>query len=707
MHDAPDRSGDKDAPTTRLEDLLEALRRSEARLREAQQLARLGSWEWDIRANVVTWSDELFRIYGLEPQSLSPSYEDFLERVHPDDRADVDARNHKAFADHQPFEDIKRVTKSDGTVFLMRTQGEVICDDDGNPLRMVGICEDVTTELRAREAETTLALIVESSNDAIYALTPDGRIESWNPAAERMFGYSVAEALGRPASALLAHHGADTHERVLTAALSGERIEPFETTLLHSDRCLVEVSLSFSPMRSGAGERVEGVSVIARDNTECKRLERQLRQLADHDALTGLFNRRRFDEELGRAMANAMRFSESSALLLIDIDDFKYVNDTLGHAAGDELLRSVTATLQRRVRSTDVLARVGGDEFALLLARAGADEARTVAADLVQAARDHTLALGGGFVRVTVSVGAVIFDATSGTGENVLIAGDRAMYEAKAQGRDRYVIYEDVTTGAERASMPWEQRIRRALETDGFELHCQPILTLGSHDVTSYELLLRLREPDGTLTYPGAFLDVAERLGLIHAIDRWVVSQAIALVAAHPRLTFAVNVSGASMDDHDLPALVHGELIRTGADPSRLVFEITETATIARMDDARRFAEALTELGCQLAIDDFGTGFGSFFYLKHLPVAFLKIDGDFIANPRSRTDELVIEAIVGMARGLGKRTIAEFVGDDETIATLSALGVDFAQGYHIGRPFDVALLPRTAVASEPGPAPRA
>ncbi|MFP5362474.1 MAG: EAL domain-containing protein [Thermoleophilia bacterium] len=681
--------GDAAAEHRRMED---ALRRSEARLREAQQLARIGSWEWDIPANVVTWSDELFRIYGLQPQSLTPTYEDFLARVHPDDRADVDARNHKAFADHAPFEDVKRVTKEDGSGILMRTQGEVVCDADGNPLRMVGVCEDVTEQMRAREAESRLALVVEAASDAIYTVGRDGRIASWNPAAERMLGYSAAEALGAPAVTLLSHHGAETHELLMAAALGGERIAPFETTLQHSDRCLVEVSLSLSPLRSASGRAVDGVAVIARDDTERKRLERQLRHLADHDTLTGLYNRRRFDEELGRAMAGARRFEETSALLLIDIDDFKYVNDTLGHAAGDELLRSVAAMAQQRVRATDVLARVGGDEFGLLLPRANAGEARRVAADLVQAARDNTLMLGGGLVHTTVSVGAVAFDGASGTGENVMIAADRAMYDAKAQGRDRYVVYTDATAAARRSQMPWEQRIRTALEHDAFALHCQPIRALDGGRVAHYELLLRLPEEDGTLTYPGAFLDVAERLGLIHAIDRWVVTQAIGLVAAHPDLTFAVNVSGASMDDHELPALVRRELAGSGADPSRLVFEITETATIARMDDARRFAEALTGLGCQLAIDDFGTGFGSFFYLKHLPVSYLKIDGDFIANPRSRTDELVIEAIVGMARGLGKRTIAEFVGDDATIAMLSALGVDFAQGYHVGRPFPVALL---------------
>ena len=486
-----------------------------------------------------------------------------------------------------------------------------------------------------------------------------------------MFGYTAEQALGQPSATLLAHKSAQSYECAMAAALTGERIEPFETTLLHADRCLVEVSLSLSPMRSAARDEIEGVSVSARDNTERKRLERQLRHLADHDPLTGLYNRRRFDEELGRAMANARRYDEGACVLLIDIDDFKYVNDTIGHGAGDELLRSLAGMIQQRVRATDVLARIGGDEFALLLPRALADEARLVAADLVQAARDHVLALGIGLVHVTVSVGAVAFDATAGTGENVLIAADRAMYEAKAQGRDRYVVLSDVATVAGRPQVPWEQRIRGALENDGFVLHCQPILGLAGSDVSHYELLLRLRESDGSLTYPGAFLEVAERLGLIHAIDRWVVSQAIELVCAHPDLTFAVNVSGASMDDHDLLALVRRRLSESGADPSRLVFEITETATIARIDDARRFAEAMTSLGCQLAIDDFGTGFGSFFYLKHLPVSYLKIDGDFVANPRSRTDELVIEAIVGMARGLGKHTIAEFVGDDETIAMLT------------------------------------
>ncbi len=674
---------------------LEELRRTKAQLSEAQQLARLGSWEWDITANVVTWSDELFRIYGLQPQALNPSYQDFLERVHPDDRAAVNARNHQCFADHRPFEDVKRVVRPDGSVFLMRTQGEMVCDADGNPLRMVGVCEDVTAQVRAQEAESMLAMIVSSSNDAIYAITRDGIIASWNPAASRMFGYTEGQAIGSSASTLMPEEGTATYARRMQEVLDGALAEPFEAMLVRDDGAVLEVSLSLSAMRS-ARDTIDSVSVIARDNTERRRLERQLRQLAEHDGLTGLYNRHRFDEELARAVANAARFGESAALLLLDIDDFKYVNDTLGHGAGDELLRSVTAMVCDRLRETDVLARVGGDEFALLLPRAGTAEARQVAADLVQLTRDHELMIGGNAIHATVSIGAVAFDGTSATAEEVLIAADRAMYESKEQGRDRYVLCEDIAATIQQAEVPWEQRIRQALAYDGFELHAQPILELADRSVTRYELLLRLREPDGLLSYPTAFLGVAERLGLIHAIDRWVVGQAIDLVIAHPGLSFSVNISGASMDDDDLLALVRRELRRPGADPSRLIFEITETATIARMDDARRFAETLTGLGCELAIDDFGTGFGSFFYLKHLPVTYLKIDGDFIADPRSRTDELVIEAIVGMARGLGKRTIAEFVGDDKTIARLTELGVDLAQGFHIGHPAPVTELAELA-----------
>jgi diguanylate cyclase (GGDEF)-like protein len=450
------------------------------------------------------------------------------------------------------------------------------------------------------------------------------------------------------------------------------------------------VSVALSPIRDAEGA-ITGVSVIARDVTERLRFERQLRYLSDHDALTGLYNRRRFEWEIGRAVDHASRYGSGGAVLLIELDNFKYVNDAAGHGAGDALLRSLARLLQTRLRSTDVLARLGGDEFAVLLPHASAAEARAVSRQLVTAVRGHALVVDGVRLRTTTSIGGVMIEAGAGGAEDMMARADAAMYAAKHAGRDRAILASASELARSGHSASWEARIVAALDDEGFELHCQPILCLRTGDTNRYEVLLRMRSEDG-LSLPGEFLPVAERLGLIHDIDRWVLRRAIGLLAAHPHIELEVNLSGRSLDDEEILDTIAAELERTGADAGRLVLEITETATIANLDDARRFAEALSRLGCRFAIDDFGAGFGSFTYLKHLPAAYLKIDGDFVASPRSRTDDLVIEAIVGMARGLGKRTIAEFVGDDETIEMLRAAGIDYAQGFHIGRPFPASEL---------------
>jgi diguanylate cyclase (GGDEF)-like protein/PAS domain S-box-containing protein len=678
------------AQTIEVEIVLEELRRSRQMLAEAQELARIGSWEWDVAANVVTWSDELFRIYGHPPQAFEPSYDAFLSHVHPDDRESVDARNHKAFADGQSFEDVKRVVRPDGSVFLMRTQGEVVTDPEGNVVRMVGICEDVTDRVRAEEAQELLASIVRSSTDAIYTMTRAGEVTSWNPAAQALFGHSEEEAVGHPAAGLFAGSAGGEEAQLVALALDAEPVDPYETVRRRKDGTHVPVSVSLSPIRDGRGE-VTGVAVIARDITERRRFEGQLRYLADHDALTGLYNRRRFEWELDRAVEQGTRYGTAGAVLLLDLDNFKYVNDTAGHGGGDAVVGAVARLLRSRLRSTDVLARLGGDEFGVLLPHASRDDARALARELVSAVRDESVIVDGRRLRVTTSIG-VAGIATGVGGEEVLACADAAMYAAKDAGRDRAVVFSPGDARRLRGGTNWEHRIITALEEDGFELYCQPILDLRTGETSRYEVLLRMTGANGELVLPGEFLPVAERLGLIHDIDRWVLREAIGLLCAHPAIELEVNLSGRSLDDEDLIAAIAAELEATGTDPTRLVLEITETATVANLDDARRFAESLTGLGCRFALDDFGAGFGSFTYLKHLPAAYLKIDGDFVSSPRSRTDELVIEAIVGMARGLGKSTIAEFVGDEATIEMLRAAGVDYAQGYHVGRPFPACEL---------------
>jgi diguanylate cyclase (GGDEF)-like protein/PAS domain S-box-containing protein len=661
------------------------LRLTKDRLEEAQRLARLGSWEWDIVNNRVTWSDELFRIYGLEPGEMEPTYERFLERVHPDDREAVDERNRKAFADHRPFEDVKRAQRPDGSEFLMRTQGEVIEDSDGKPIRMLGICEDVTIEKNAAEAQAMLASVVHSSDDAIITRAVDGQVSSWNPGAERLYGYTEQEMLGEEWGTLIPAETRAAEDDAVRRAIAGERVEHYEARRIRKDGSLIDVSVTISPLRDAEGA-VIGISTIARDITERKRFEAQLKHLANNDPLTGLYNRYRFEEELAEELAAGQRYGSAGAVLILDLDNFKYVNDGFGHGAGDEVLRGVSELLRGRLRRSDVLARLGGDEFAILLRSADETHARSVAQALLEVVRAYTPQVDGQPVRMTASIGVTLIDHESSQPGDLMADADRAMYDAKDSGRDRVMFLdpEDRNSGPG-GGRGWEHRIRTALEEKRFELHLQPILELSSGEVTQGELLLRMRGDDGLIP-PNAFLGDAERLGLIHAIDRWVVSQAIELLAERSDICLEVNLSGHSTGDEQLLRRIRGELEQSGVAPERLILEITETAAIASIDQARRFAEALRDLGCRFALDDFGAGFGSFYYLKHIPVDFLKIDGDFVRSPRSPADALVVESIVHMAQGLGKKTIAEFVEDEATLEALRAQGVDYAQGFHIGRP---------------------
>jgi diguanylate cyclase (GGDEF)-like protein len=453
-----------------------------------------------------------------------------------------------------------------------------------------------------------------------------------------------------------------------------------------------------------------------RDVTAQKGIQADLRRLADHDGLTGLFNRRRFEEELGRATAGAARYGGGLAALMVDVDNFKYVNDTLGHKAGDELIQSIARLLAARLRDTDVLARLGGDEFAVLLPRTDAAGARTVAETLLEAVRHDDILIGGRRASVTASIGVAMLGGADPGGAQLMVDADLAMYQAKMGGRDRMAVF--TAAGAQRTRLEtrftWVERIRRALEQDEFVLHSQPILDLRSGEVLQHELLLRMRGSDDTLIGPDAFLPSAERLDYIQAIDRWVVHHAIELIAAHERgggkLRLEVNLSGKSIGDDQLTALIEHDLKATGIDPASLIFEITETSAIANMEAAREFARRIVGVGCQFALDDFGTGFGSFYYLKNLPVSYLKIAGDFVTSlVDNETDRLMVTAIVAVARGMGIRTIAEFVGDRPTQDLLAEYGVDMAQGYFIGRPVDVSKLggPRLVAPAGGWRAPRA
>lgn len=424
-----------------------------------------------------------------------------------------------------------------------------------------------------------------------------------------------------------------------------------------------------------------------------EKTEAELRFLADHDSLTGLLNRRRFRAELDQYASFTARYGGRGAVMIIDIDGLKEVNDRHGHQAGDTLIRRVSTILRERVRATDLVARLSGDEFAVLMPQTDTAGALQLGEDL-RAQVAEGFPLNSDIGRPTISVGITMFGGRDAAAEAVLVAADQALYKAKVAGRNRIALYHpDEESGTVRRAQTVSARIRDALTQNRLRLATQPIRSLASGGIERYELLLRMTGEDGELLPASSFIEVAERSGMVQELDRWVVARALELIGERERagapVSLHMNISGASVTDISVLEYIERRLDEGDADPSRCTFEITQTARVEDFDTAAGFADRLTEFGCEVAIDDYGAGFGPFAYLKKVPFDVIKIDGAFIRDmSRNDADQLVVQAIVQIARGLGKRTIAEFVEDEDTTRMLREYGVDMAQGYHLGRPVD-------------------
>ncbi len=672
-----------------------------SQLADAERIARVGVWEWNVVSGDVSWSDEIYRLFGHQPGEFEPSFERWLEAIHPDDRERVQRHVQKAVEDPQPYEFEHRVVRPDGTTIHLHCRGDVATNDAGEPTRVVGASQDITQRVSQQETLDRLSrqreAILDAAGEGICGVDPEGRISFANPAAARILGLSIGELGGRALSDFVGGPFGNS-DPLLESLRDGAMVEDQGATFRRADGTEFPADFICNPVLADGGDDVTGAVVTFSDATERRRFEDQLAFLADHDALTGLFNRRRFEQELALQVAYGERYSADLAVLIIDLDAFKDVNDTRGHRVGDELIASVGQRIARRLREGDVVCRFGGDEFAVLLPATSAEDAAIAAQSLREAIGEEPHLAGGRPIRVTASIGIAAAGVDASSAEELLSNADLAMYDAKDAGRDRVYVYAPAHRGRERAAerFAWVERIRQALATDAFELVAQPIFDVASGSISQYELLIRMVDSDGTLIPPKAFLPTAERHGLIRDIDRWVIERSVAIAGEALRdsstpLRLEVNLSGRSVGDPELPAFIADQIAAARAEPSQIVFEVTETAAIDSLHAAQDFAQSLRDLGCMFALDDFGSGFSSFVYLKHLPIDYVKIDGDFIRGlAHSASDQLFVQAIVGIARGLGKRTIAEFVEDRRTAELCRDLEVDYLQGFHIGRPVPVA-----------------
>lgn len=573
-------------------------------------------------------------------------------------------------------------------------------------VRVRDVSERKQAENELRSRQIRLETILNNAAEGIITFDQHGVIESFNAAAEKLFGYRAQEVIGKTIALLIPPGGSDLGsgylERFMRSEISRHIGHGGEVEGRHKDGAKFPMALKVSEID------IDGKPIytaLVADISERKALVDHLTYVAEHDGLTGLYNRSYFQEELERVIERARRMEgQHYALFYIDLDQFKYVNDTMGHAAGDRVLIDVAAILKKRVRKSDLLARLGGDEFVVLLYYPGAENITHTAESFRQQLADYTFKHGRGRIDVGCSIGVSVITSDIKSGIEALSQADIACHIAKRAGRNRVHIFQSADEkylAKMSLDTGWARRIRAAIKDSQFALGCQPIVNTRTGEVESYEVLIRMLGENNELIMPSGFLPSAERFGLAVDIDKWVIANAIDTLAAQrktmPALRYSINISGQSMADQSVANLILAKLHETKLAPSALTFELTETVAVADLALAESFLRRLQEFGCQTALDDFGTGFSSFAYLKDLPVNRVKIDGYFVKNLAANpVDQAMVRAMNDIAHALGKQTVAEFVEHEETMTILKDIGVDFAQGYHLGRP-DVVLPCRAIV----------
>jgi diguanylate cyclase (GGDEF)-like protein/PAS domain S-box-containing protein len=570
-------------------------------------------------------------------------------------------------------------------------------------LRLVGVELDITERKLYEEAlfreKESAQITLQSIGDGVITTDAKGVIDYVNPVAEALTGWRLEDSQGRAIEEIFRAFHEETCEPLenpLAVAIRRTRsiksVRPM--LLIRRDGNEIYVESTASPIRDGSGA-VSGGVLVFHDVSEARELNRRLSYHASHDVLTGLVNRREFESRMERALKSAKARETSYALCVLDLDQFKIVNDTCGHSAGDALLGQVGALLKSKVRWRDTLARLGGDEFGILLESCSLDEAMRTAEALREAVRNFKFTWEERTFRLGASIGVVPISADNADVAAVLSAADSACQAAKEAGRNRVHSFEenDIDLMRRRREMQWAARINNALEEGRFELFRQTIMPLQKTEAGAhYELLLRMRDEAGKIVGPDNFMTAAERYGITPSIDRWVIENAFRWLVSEAdereKLTMcSINLSGQSLGDDKFLPYVIDQFHRSGLDATKICFEITETAAIASFSQANRFIQALKELGCKFALDDFGTGLSSFGYLKHFPVDYLKIDGSFVKEIlHDPIDREMVRSINEIGHLTGKQTIAEFAENQEIINMLQSLGVDYAQGYGVSQP---------------------
>ncbi|QDL91743.1 EAL domain-containing protein [Paroceanicella profunda] len=675
------------------------------RLDLAVSAANVGIWEYDIETGVTTWDARMHALYGTRPGAFPLQRGTWAGLAHPDDAPLARSQLQQAIESRGRLDMTVRMRRPGMAESwrTMRTQGHFVPGNDG-PDRMLGTHWDITEDVLLTEAlyqeKERLRITLTSIGDAVVSTDAEGNVLFLNPVAARLLGYRLEEVEGRPLSEIFHLVEEDTLDPVASPVEACLRTGmpqtlPENTLLVSRSGNHVPITDSAAPVRTADGT-VVGAVLVFQDTTNTRALQRELAYRARRDPLTGLLNRFSFEETLEATHAQMQRDRRPFALCYIDLDRFKIVNDTAGHQAGDRLLRDVARLMATTLRAQDRLARIGGDEFAVILPDCTRATVESVCRRILEAVRDFRFAWEGESYAVSASIGIAMITDPAMTPQEIVQQADVACYAAKSSGRDRLSLYDEATgdAGRRHREIQVASGIREAIEQDRLVLYAQDIVPLqpgAAPGARHIEVLVRLRDREGHIHLPAAFIPAAERYDLMGNVDRWVISRVLERhgreIGALPGGWVAINLSANSLNDPTLGDFLRDALAQSGMPPERLCLEITETALISNLTEAKGFVEAMRGLGVRLALDDFGTGLSSFSYLRQFPVDYVKIDGAFVSNiATSKLDRRVVESINDISHAIGAQTIAEFVGSQEVTALLADIGVDFGQGHHIGHP---------------------
>jgi diguanylate cyclase (GGDEF)-like protein/PAS domain S-box-containing protein len=556
---------------------------------------------------------------------------------------------------------------------------------------------EIALSIEKERAEVTL----HSITDTVVTVDINECIVYLNPAGEKLLDIKNKEVAGHEFKKVFnivdENMGAAIEDPLNKCFITGEIVNlPEHSSLITKNNSVVSIEASVAPMKAETGDLMGAVMVI-QDVSHTRRLTRQLSYQASHDLLTGLYNRRKFEEYLEEILINVREEDRYHSLFYLDLDNFKIVNDTCGHVAGDELLKQLPTLFNEVLRSNDIIARLGGDEFGVILENCGLQQAAAIADKIRQKIKNYRFIWDDRTFEIGVSIGVIGINAENAEMSKVLSSADVACYAAKDSGRNRVHVYEpsDEIVSERYGQMHWTARISKALEDNRFQLYQQPIVGMSDKNRDHLEILLRMIDEAGNVIPPGAFMPAAERYGLMPEIDRWVISAVFKFMGkndpADPirdtNRIFAINLSGDSINDDKLLEFILQEKNRHKISLTNVCFEITETVAISNLNKASLFINELKNYGCKFALDDFGSGLSSFSYLKNLPVNYLKIDGSFVKDvSRDEIDRAMVVSIQQVGKVMNLTTIAEHVEDASTMAVLEEIGVDFVQGFHLGRP---------------------